>query len=865
MSLRRYREKRDFKKTKEPKPISPKKETKQLIFVVQEHHASHLHYDFRLELDGVLKSWAVPKGIPQNEEERRLAIMVEDHPYSYKSFSGVIPEGNYGAGRVYIWDEGTYFIDEKLDKSENGNLIRSGLAKGHLNFYLRGKKTKGYFSLVHIKSEKDNQWLLMRRKNMPRKSSKTQGNGGNGGNGGHASHSPLVHVPVKQTKDKLTQRYPLITKQNIKNINLKGVKKAPFPEQIKPMLATLVEEPFDKKGWSFEIKWDGYRAISQIKKNAVRIYSRNNLTFNDKFPDIVRALSAFSIDTVLDGEIIAIDKQGRPSFQLLQNYMRTKKGHLLYYVFDILYLEGYDLTPLPLNRRRKILQDLLPPTAQIKLSDSIRERGIAFFEVARKNGIEGIIGKDENSVYEMGRRSSQWLKIKIIQEQEAVIGGFTEPSGNRKHFGALVLGVYDEHGKLDYIGHTGGGFDDKSLKELKQKLEKLVTKESPFKERFRTNTPVTWVKPELVCQVKFSEWTSDGIMRQPIFLGLRVDKNPKDVKREKEIPIKKIVSKEPRLKLRPEIMSQPVEESASLPQTKRVKFTHPDKIFWPKEKITKGDVIEFYKDIFPWILPYIKNRPQSLNRYPNGVQEESFYQKDVAGKVPDWIKTVPVSSESHGGENIHYLICNDEDTLLYLANLGCIEINVWNSRIPHLENPDYLVLDFDPLGISFKEVIKAVQVTHDILEDIKAKSFCKTSGATGLHVYVPVGAKYTYEQVKDFAKLVCMLVHKQLPKTTSLERHPNKREKKIYLDFLQNRKGQTMAAAYCLRPYPGAPVSTPLEWKEVKENLDPIKFNIHTIFDRLKSKGDLWKTIDSVGIDMNACLNKMAKKYQQSQ
>lgn len=875
MILQRYNQKRDFENTPEPsgrkksKTSSKTKKSKHLIFVVQEHHASHLHYDFRLELDGVLKSWAVPKGVPKTEHERRLAIMVEDHPFDYKDFEGVIPKGNYGAGRVYIWDEGVYFVNEKWSKKENEDQLRRALQKGHLNFYLRGKKTKVYFTLVKIKGgTKDNQWLLIRKKENEHGS---KGHSRNGGNG-HSHPIHLSRVDVKETKSTASKKYPSLKKADLRNINLSGAKKSPILQDVDPMKATLIEEPFDRKGWLFEVKWDGYRAIAEINKKKVRLYSRNLLPFNDKFAPIARELSLIDVDMVLDGEVVALDQDGRSNFQLLQNYMRTGAGNLIYYVFDILYLNGHSLLRLPLIRRRDILQQALPGLKSIRISDYIEERGIAFFELARKNGIEGVIAKNKESIYELGRRSHQWLKVKVIQEQEAVIGGFTQPSGNRKHFGALVLGVY-KNDELVYIGHTGGGFNEKGLMDLRKKLEKLITKTCPFNKIPKTNTPATWVKPELVCQVKFSEWTDDGSMRQPIFLGLRLDKDPKDVSREKEVSTKKIVG-DVKIKhkdtiekaLRKDSVSK-AEAAAKYPtkisgDNPRVKLTNLQKVYWPKEKITKGDMIEYYRQIAPWILPYLKDRPQSLHRHPNGVLDDGFFQKDVQGDVPDWIKTVPVASDSHGGKEIQYMLCQNIDALLFMANWGCIEINVWNSRVNHLDKPDYLVVDLDPLNISFKAVIEAAHVAHEVLDAIKAKHYCKTSGATGLHIYVPLGAQYTYDQVKDFGKIISMVIHKKLPKTTSIERMPVKRQKKVYLDFLQNRKAQTMVSAYCLRPQPGAPVSTPIDWKELNDKLNPKDFNIHNTLDRLKKKGDLFQEVLSKGIDMQRCLDHLLKKYQ---
>ncbi len=615
------------------------------------------------------------------------------------------------------------------------------------------------------------------------------------------------------------------------------------------MLATLVDQPFDGPEWLFEIKWDGFRTIAQIKKKKVDLYSRNLVSFTELFTPIQKTLSKLNFDAVLDGEVVVVDDKGKSHFQLLQNYNNTGEGagRLIYFVFDILYLDGRDLRGLPLIERKEILKKILPKTKNVRYSDHVLEHGKKFYQIAQKQDLEGIIAKKTTSTYQIGRRTMDWLKIKLHHEQEAVIVGFTEPKGGRKYFGALILGVY-ENAKLKYVGHTGGGFNEQLLKTIHGKLKPLVQKVSAFETIPKTNAPATWVKPKLIAQVKFAEWTGDGHMRQPIFIGLRTDKKPTAVS--KELP-KDINPKSMKTSGKKNSEDRELKINSNL-----VKITHWDKVYWPKEKITKGQVIEYYRKISKYILPYLKNRPESLNRHPHGIDGQSFFQKDVGDMPPKWVKTHKVFSESNN-KHLNYLICQDEATLVYMANLGCIEINPWNSHIGSLDKPDYLIVDLDPEDISFDKVVEAAQVTHEVLNKLKVPSYCKTSGATGLHIYIPLGAKYTYDQAKQFTQLVVTMVHNRLPNTTSLERRPIKRQKKVYLDFLQNRRGQTLAAAYSIRPKAGATVSTPLDWKEVKKGLSPKNFTMFNIFDRLKKKSDLWKPVLGKGVDLKKVLARL--------
>lgn len=529
MALKTYREKRSFNQTPEPRGRKERRGSA-LRFVVQKHQASHLHYDFRLELDGVMKSWAVPKGPSLNPRDRRLAMMVEDHPLDYRTFEGTIPKGNYGAGTVMVWDEGTYHPVEATDPRQAEAVLREQLTKGHLHFVLEGHKLKGQFSLVKLQRGADNAWLLIKK------------------NDSKASNAPVTDqdrsvVTGRSLEDITANRARPTTKvqsrarKQVKpqpaKVTLRGVPKASMPHHVKPMLATLVKEPFNRPGWIFEVKWDGYRAIAQVTKKGVALYSRNNKSFARRFPPILESLRQLGAEAVLDGEVVVVDKAGRSEFQLLQNYQKTGVGLLRYYVFDLLYLNGHDLRTLPLTRRKELLARVIHGLPNVLLSEHIDERGIDFFRAAQTQRLEGIMAKDGASRYREGARSHEWLKIKTRRRQEAVIGGFTEPRRSRKDLGALVLGVYE--GKdLVYIGHTGGGFDTAGLADMRAKLQPLVQRSCPFRIKPKSNAPVHWVTPRLVCEVVFQEWTEDGIMRQPIFVGLRVDKPAHAVHREKE-------------------------------------------------------------------------------------------------------------------------------------------------------------------------------------------------------------------------------------------------------------------------------------------------------------------------------------------
>jgi len=613
------------------------------------------------------------------------------------------------------------------------------------------------------------------------------------------------------------------------------------------MLAKPHDKAFDDEDWLFEIKWDGYRAIADLSKKQPLFYSRNGISFLSKFSKVAEDFDNQKHKMILDGEIVAYDENGKPSFQMLQQIGDNPDLALTYQVFDLLWLNGHSTKELPLIQRKELLKDALVETDIIKYCDHIPEKGIDFFNQMKKMELEGMIAKKSDSIYSENHRSFDWLKIKFTNTEEAIICGFTEPRGSRKGFGALILGKYID-GKLIYAGHTGTGFNRELIHEVLEKLKKLIIKTSPFENKPKTNMPVTWTKPELVCEIKFSEITKDGIFRHPVFVTIREDKEPKEVKTS-SIELKN-TPKSKLMKTSSSSKNSDSDKEITLNRHK-VKLTNQDKIYFPKDNITKGDVIEYYQSVAEYILPHLKNRPLSLNRFPNGIEEQGFYQKDAGDSIPDWVKTTQVYSESND-KYIDYIYCNEKATLAYLNNLGCIDLNPWNSSLPDLDHPDFLVLDLDPSKKNtFNNVIETALQVNEVLKTIKIDGYCKTSGSTGIHVYIPMGGKYDFDQVKDFAHILMKQVHDRLPKITTLERILQKRDdKKIYLDYLQNRTGQTLASVYSLRPKEGASVSMPLEWDEVKKGLRPTDFNIHNALERIKEKGDLFKAVLGKGIDM---------------
>jgi bifunctional non-homologous end joining protein LigD len=788
----------------------------------------------------------VPKGPSLNPDDKRLAVMVEDHPIEYGSFEGVIPQGNYGAGTVMVWDDGAYGVLGAATREDTEKAVLDGLAKGRLKIVLQGQKLKGEFALFRTGRSDEKNWMLIKHRDP------------------FASNVSILDDDLSaktgRTLEQIAEAPQYWHSNRAKpELDLADAPAAEMPHNIRPMLAQSRSEAFDDPNWVFEIKWDGFRAIAEVDGSNVRLYSRKNISLAKRFPAIVDSLKRLGHQAVLDGEIVVLDQAGKPQFDLLQNYGTWKRGTLVYYVFDLLYLDGRDLRRLPLTRRKLTLSQIIG-RSNVRLCEHVEEHGNDFFELVADQGLEGVIAKDSRSPYLVGRRSNYWLKIKAKRRQEVVIAGFTDERSNRNNIGSLVVGVR-EGNSLVYVGHVGSGFTVNTLDDLRRRLAPLIEKSCPFQKKPKVNAPVHWVRPTLSCEVSFSDWTRDRRLRQPVFMGLREDAKSSGVQRASNQSEK---STSGNRKPIPVIDPPSLTNGLVRIDGQNVRLSNLEKVYWPADGYTKRNLIEYYASIAEFILPYLRDRPLSLLRHPNGIESSSFFQKDMSAQPPpDWVRSIRLRSEQSEREK-QWVTCQDRPTLVYLANLGCIEMNPWNSRIDSLEFADYLLLDLDPVEIAFDELVRAAQEMRRILDQIGAVGYCKTSGKRGLHIYVPLGGRYTHEHAKQFAQLLTHVLHRRLPEITSLVRDPAKRRGRVYLDFLQNGKGKTLAAAYSVRPVPSACVSTPLTWKEVRRGLDPSRFTIKNMAHRLLSVGDLWTGVLGDGIDVQACLervNQLLSKY----
>jgi bifunctional non-homologous end joining protein LigD len=748
VSLDEYKRKRDPKKTTEP--FSGRQSRKrQLTFVVQRHDARRLHYDFRLERDGVLASWAVPKGVPLEPGVRALAVHVEDHPLDYGSFEGEIPKGEYGAGSVEIWDSGTYdLVEEKRD--------------GGLTVRLHGKRLNGTWTLIpaHLDGKEQN-WLLVRKKD--------------------------ESVGVQRN-------------------------------DYKPMLATLTDALPTGDDWTFEVKWDGYRAVGYVRAGEAKLVSRNGNDLTGRFPDIAKALgrAAKSPDCVVDGEVCALDENGRPSFSAMQQ--GTPGTPLVYEVFDVLELDGEPVLDRPLTERRALLTGLLDKrVANVQISGAFDD-GEALFTAAQEQHLEGVMAKKAGSRYAEGRRTRDWLKIKTHGEQEFVIVGYTKGEGRRAGtFGSLVLAV-NEGGTLRWVGNAGTGFTEKTIGQMLDALEPLKRAASPLavipKMPKVRKSDVVWVQPKLVAEVKFAEWTHDGHLRAPVYLGLRDDKAAPEVRAERP---------------------------------SRVKLSNLDKIFWPDEGITKGDLIDYYRAVAPFIVPHLRGRPFTMRRYPDGAFGKAFFQKDAPSHMPEWIPRFDVEVSTREAPRkrkvISAPIVNDEDALLWMANMGCIDMNTWYSRVDRPDRPDFVLFDLDPsTDVGFAETVQVALLVKAALDVLGLVSFPKTSSADGMHVLVPVERRYTFDQTREFSEIVAGAIARTHRGLATTEWSKSKR-RGVLIDSNQNGEGKTIASAYSVRPRAGAPVSTPLRWDEVDDMLDPSAFTMDVVLERVRALGDLFEGV----------------------
>jgi len=825
--LTEYRAKRSAAAT--PEPFRAGAADRPGLFVVHKHRASHLHYDLRLEMDGVLKSWAVPKGPSLDPGDKRLAMHVEDHPLEYGDFEGIIPEGNYGAGAVIVWDRGQW-VPVPGDKH--------GLEHGKLLFDLKGYKLRGRWTLFKTKrGERD--WLLMKKPDAYADA------GGSRAPGQQSVLSGLTVEELAEGKDPAAR----IRKQ----LRRGGAPAGKVdPARVGLMLAQTREQPFDDPGWVFEIKYDGYRLIAARQGRKTVLRYRRGQEVSSIFPELATALARLPYErVVLDGELVVLDEEGKPSFQLLQQRVQLKRRHdvarasvrlpATLFVFDLMGFEDFDVRPLPLLARKRILESLLPAAGPLRYSDHIRGEGRAVYHNVRTMGLEGVIAKRADAPYRAGR-SADWVKIRIDRTADFVIVGLSPPKRARAGFGALHVAAYDG-GELVYAGRVGTGFSSRLLKELPERLEDHRRDAPACRGDLPTAEGHVWVDPVLCCEVRFKEWTRDGHLRHPVFLRLREDKPPEDC------------TVAPHSGGGPEPGQVIVGDDAQL---EAPAFTNQDKIFWPEEGYTKGDLIEYYRSVSGWLLPYLEDRPVVLTRYPDGIHGKSFFQKDAPGFAPDWVRTETMWSEGTQRE-IHYFVADDERTLLYLINLGTIPLHVWSSRMASLQTPDWCILDLDPKQAPFEHVVKVARGIRSLCEEIGLPSFIKTSGSSGLHVLLPLGGQCTYEQSRMLAHLIARVVTAEHPKIATIARSMAAREGRVYVDFLQNGHGKLLVSPLCVRPLPAAPVSMPLRWSEVNRKLDIRKFTIATATKRLKRLGrdPLWPVLEEKP-DLVAVLARLA-------
>jgi bifunctional non-homologous end joining protein LigD len=841
--LEDYRKKRDPERTPEPfgarRPAPTADDGR--LFVVQKHAARRLHYDLRLEMDGVLKSWAVPKGPSLRPEEKRLAVHVEDHPVEYADFEGIIPEGNYGAGAVIVWDRGWY------------RLLKEGapaaqLSAGRVEVELFGLKLRGRWTLARM-SGKDKDWLLLK---------KADAFAGSDEATERYPESVLSGRTVEEVREGSTRHASLRARLASLGAPARAVDAARQPV----MLASLAERPFSDPDWLFEIKYDGVRILAARDGERVDLFGRAGQVFTGRYPEVVTALRALPLERfVLDGEVVALDENGRPSFQRLQNRMhltrpadveRARSAVPVSAVFfDALALDGRDLRAVPLAERKACLALALPARGVIRAGEHVTGRGDDFYEAAAEQRLEGILAKRADSRY-VGGRTRDWLKIKCHLRQEFVIGGWTDPQGTRGWFGALHLGVYDGD-RLAYVGKVGTGFDETSLRRLWDRLQPLGRARSPFDVGTPAGRGHHWVEPRLVADVRFTEWTEEGGVRHPAFLGLREDKAPGDCRRESAGTGLPGAGTEA-----PPAPAPPVAAigAASAAGSRPVTITNPKKVFWPDDGYTKADLVAYYERVAPWLLPYLAERPLVLTRYPDGIRGKSFYQKDAPTWVPEWVRTERIWAKGVERE-IDYFVVGDVETLRYVANTGTIPLHLWASRIGSLERPDWLVLDLDPKGAPFTDVVKIALALRAVLERLELPSYPKTSGATGLHILLPLAARYTYEETRTFAHLLATLAVEAQPALATIARMIRTRGGKVYVDYGQNGHGQTIVAPFSVRPLPGAPVSCSLRWSEVTAKLDPRRFTLATLPARLDEIGDPMAAVLGAGVDIAAALGRL--------
>ena len=753
--LPEYRARRDFAATPEPAPgEGPAPGPGPPRFVVQRHQARALHFDLRLEHEGALASWAVPKGPPLREGVKRLAVRTEDHPLMYLDFAAVIPEGQYGAGRMTIWDHGTY--EPQLVADDEWKLV------------LEGSILRGHYHLVRTRERSGKEeWLIFRS-----------------GKGPAGPPDP-----------------------------------APVFAGLRPMLAASSEKPFDDPAFAFELKWDGYRALALVTSDETALRSRNGRDLTPAYPDLHDLRRALLCqEAVLDGEVVVLRDDGSPDFNALQN----GRGPFTYVVFDLLHVDGEWICDLPWSERRERLAAVVSPDAppRLMLSDHVAGQGRDLFAAAKAKGLEGVIAKRMDAPYRPGRRVADWRKVKSRPEIVAVVGGFTEGNGShRGSLGALLVGEFDDEGRLHYLSHVGSGFSNALARELWDRLRAAEVPESPFAEPVpKAPAAPHWVRPELRCEVSFAERTPDGRLRAPVFDGLVDDEGG----------------------LPPGPFGGATGDRTVQEGDRRVTLTNLDKLYWPREGISKGHLLDHYLRMAPVLVPHLEGRPMILKRYPNGIEEDFFFQHNVAD-APPWLRRVPLSRGGKPGEKTsNYAVVDDAMSLLWLVNLGCIDLNPWQSRADAPDSPTHVLFDLDPAdGLPFDRVVEAALLVRDALEAAGLRGYPRTSGASGMHIMVPIAPGPTFEAVRLFARIVSEALVRARPDLVTTRTQVAGRGPRVYLDHNQNGRGRSISSVYSVRPRPGAPVATPLRWDEVRAGLDPRDFTMGVVAARVERHGDL--------------------------
>ncbi|MEO1301815.1 MAG: DNA ligase D [Myxococcota bacterium] len=812
-----YRRKRTPSRT--PEPFGGDTAGTSGVFVVQMHDATRVHWDLRLELDGVLLSWVVPKGPSLNPEDKRLAVRVEDHPLEYADFEGVIPDGNYGAGAVILWDRGRWeAIEDPI----------TGLRDGKLLFDLHGHRLRGRFTLVRTARD-DSHWLLIKKPDAYANPDPMSGD--------RSILSGLTTAEIMTGADKQLQID-----------DAPSVKVELRPPRL--MLCETSEHAFDREGWIFELKYDGFRLAAVKVGDTTKLFYRSRNDATDRFPDLVQAVQALPVrSAVIDGEVTVLDEDGKPSFNLLQQRasltrtrdIRASTVHrpATFFAFDLLAINDRNLRGETLIRRRSVLKQLVSDAGPIRFSDDIAERGVAFFREVQRMGLEGVVAKDAQSHYE-GRRSERWLKIKTGCSDPFVVVGYTPAKDGSDQIAALAVAAWDGE-SLRFAARVGTGFDERLRVDFFRRLERNRVAQCPC-DPVPDEKRVRWCEPREVVQIEYPRWTNSGHLWHPVFIQT-LELDPVEVKW-------------PRRSNPVSAMIEPTPGDPADARPREVPLTNRNKVFWPDSGYTKSDLIDYYTKVSEWLLPYLEDRPVVLTRYPDGITGKSFFQKDAPEWTPRWVQRVRMWSE-HAERDIDYFVVDSVESLTYLANSASIPLHVWASRVERLGLPDWSLIDLDPKGAAFEDVVTIAREIHRVCEAIELPSFVKTTGSSGLHIMVPLGRTLTYEQSRTLADIIARVVVARLPEISTLARSLSKREGRVYLDTGQNRHGQLMVAPFSVRPLPDAPVSMPLRWSQVTKRLHPRRFTIANAEPFLRREGDAMRGIMEARPDVMSALKRL--------